>query len=294
MDWLGLPSLNSLRAFAAVAETGSYTQAGERLNVTQAAVSQQVKSLETWLGLSLVNRSGRGIVLTAEGLNLARGLDAGFSAIRKSIEALTGTDATRPVQMTMSPAFASEWMLPRIQEFQHLHPEITLMLNPTVEIMDLKPGGIDLAIRYKERPTQGQEGRPFLVFDTAVIGAPSLLGGRASRNPERLMELPWLEELGRNDVADWFERRGMKPDRPLAITQMPGNLIMQAVRRGAGITLTVRNYFTDDIRSGTVVAAYPEPASAAFYVLTAPGAVRPAVKTFLSWLRRKAAAEVTD
>ena len=293
MDWLNVPPLNSLRAFAAVADAGSYTEAGDRLNVTQAAVSQQVKSLETWLGVSLVNRSGRGIVLTPDGIALARGLHAGFAAIRESVEVLTEADAARPVQITMSPAFAAEWMLPRIQEFQNLHPEITLMLNPTVEVMELKPGGIDLAIRYRERRTQGQEGTPFLVFDTVVIGTPSLLCEQALNNAERLMNIPWLEELGRNDVADWFKRRGMKPDRPLTITRMPGNLIMQAVRRGVGITHTVRDYFTEDIRSGAVIAAYPEPAFGAFYVVTAQGALRPSVKTFLNWLRRKAETEAT-
>jgi DNA-binding transcriptional LysR family regulator len=63
---------------------------------------------------------------------------------------------------------------------------------------------------------------------------------------------------------------------------------MQAVRRGVGITYTVRDYFTEDIRSGAIVAAYPEPGCGAFYVLTAEGTVRPAVKTFLKWLRSKA------
>lgn len=293
ISWSELPSLSSLRAFAAVAETGSYTKAGRRLNVTQAAVSQQVRSLEAWLGASLVNRAGRGIALTAEGSALARGLDTGFTAIRESIEAVTRTHAARPVQITMSPAFAAEWMLPRIPEFQHLHPEVTLMLNPTVELMELKPGGIDLAIRYIDRRKQPSGDVPFLVFDTMVIGAPSLLDERALRSPDKLLELPWLEELGRNDVADWFERQGITPNRPPTVTRMPGNLIMQAVRRGHGITHTVGAYFRDDLRAGTVVAAYPEPAFGAFYLLTAPGIARPPVRTFTNWLKRKAATEMT-
>ncbi len=291
MNWSDLPSLNSLRAFAVVAETGSFTKAGHSLNVTQAAVSQQVKSLETWLGTSLVDRSGRGIVLTADGIRLARGLETGFATIWKSIEELSGADALRPVQITTSPAFAAEWLLPRIQEFQLLHPDITLMLNPSVEIMELKPGGIDLAIRYQDRRARMRDETPFLVFDTAVVGTPDLLAGKARTKPEALLDVPWLEELGRNDVSDWFERHGITWDRTPTITRMPGNLIMQAVRRGAGVTHTVKDYFTDDIRSGTVVAAHPEPAFAVFYVLTAQDVVRPAVTTFLKWLSQRAAAE---
>ena len=114
MLWSGLPSLTSLRAFAAVADSGSYSQAGSLLNVTHAAVSQQVKALEERLSVSLVVREGRGVRLTAEGLALARDLDAGFAAIRRGVEALTESSAIRPVQLSTSPAFAMEWLMPRI------------------------------------------------------------------------------------------------------------------------------------------------------------------------------------
>ncbi|NIP70162.1 MAG: hypothetical protein GTO04_13580, partial [Planctomycetales bacterium] len=90
------------------------------------------------------------MTLTEEGSALARDLAAGFATIRRGVEALIGADATRPVQVTTSPAFAVSWLMPRIMDFQHRHPGITLMLNPTSEVMELKPGGIDLAIRYRD------------------------------------------------------------------------------------------------------------------------------------------------
>ena len=149
MDWLRLPTLNSLRAFSAVAETGSYTLAASKLNVTHAAVSQQVKTLEGRVGVPLVAREGRGIALTDEGRGLARDLDAGFSMIERGIDRLAADSAEQPVQVTMSPAFAVEWLMPRLVEFQQDHPEITLLLNPTGVVVDLKPGGADVAIRYR-------------------------------------------------------------------------------------------------------------------------------------------------
>lgn len=288
MIWSDIPPLGSLRAFSAVAETGSYSKAGAQLNVTQAAISQQVKSLETRLGISLVVRAGRGITLTAEGASLARDLDIGFSAIHRGIETLTGADAARPVQITMSPAFASEWLMPRIPEFQRLHPEITLMLNPTVEIMNLKPGGIDLAIRFAHYRNLATDITPVLISDTVVIGTPSLVGNQTYDDPAALVDMPWLEELGTNGVADWFEHRGVTPGRPLMISQMPGNLIMQAVRRGDGITHTVRAFFKEEVRAGNIVELFLEPAFAVFYIVTAPGVMRPAVKTFVNWLEGKA------
>ncbi len=293
MIWSDLPSLSSLRAFAAVAETGSYSKAGAQLNVTQAAVSQQVKLLETGLGISLVARVGRGIALTTAGASLARDLEAGFATIRRGIETLTGADAARPVQITMPPAFATEWLMPRIPEFQRLHPEITLMLNPSVEVMELRPGGIDLAIRYRERRTADEEGLPLLISDTVVIGTPSLVNEKALDKPAMLKDVPWLEELGMNYVADWFERRGVRLDRPLMISHMPGNLIMQAVRRGDGITRTIRAFFAEEIQSGKMTVLHSEPAFGAFYIVTAPGVIRPAVKTFLDWLNSKAETETS-
>jgi LysR family glycine cleavage system transcriptional activator len=117
MKWSNFPSLNSLRAFAAVAETGSYSRAGAGLNVSHAAVSQQVKALEARLGVTLVIRERRGIRLTDEGTVLAHHLAKGLAAIREGVEALTDADTVRPVQVTMTPAFAVSWLMPRIMDF---------------------------------------------------------------------------------------------------------------------------------------------------------------------------------
>jgi LysR family transcriptional regulator, glycine cleavage system transcriptional activator len=101
MNWTDFPSLNSLRAFCAVAETGSFSKAAGQLNVTHAAVSQQIKLLETHLGLQLIIRDGRRISLTEWGNSLAHEVSNGFETIRKGVDAVTGADAVRPVQITM-------------------------------------------------------------------------------------------------------------------------------------------------------------------------------------------------
>jgi LysR family glycine cleavage system transcriptional activator len=291
MDWSNLPSLGSLRAFAAVADAGSYTQAAAALSVSHAAVSQQVKVLEERLGVPLVVRDGRGIALTEEGEALARDLAIGFAAIRRGVETLTGADAERPVQVTTSPAFAVRWLMPRITDFQKQHPEITLMLNPTAEVVELKPGGIDLAIRYRDSRGSNAKVESVLIADMVVVGTPALIGGREITDPAMLVELPWLQELGTNEVADWIARHGVTLDRPLMITHMPGNLIMDAVRRGDGITYTARPWVEEELRSGQLVALFPDEAFGIYYIATRPGVLRPPVKTFVKWLKRQAAAD---
>ena len=288
MDWNRIPTLNSLRAFSELAQVYSYTKAAERLNVTNAAVRQQVKALEEHLGMSLVHRQGRGIALTSEGSTLAQNLDNAFNMISRSVETLTKADANRPVQITTSPAFAVEWLMPRIAEFQQQHPEITLMLNPTVEVIEMKPGGIDIAVRYCHRDRLEKDVTPVLISDMVVIGATSLIDGRQFGDVSSLVKMPWLQELNTNEVSDWFGRRLVKLERPLIVSQMPGNLIMQAVRRGDGISYTARAFFQEDIDTGRMQVLHSEPATGVYYLEANPGLQRPFVRKFLSWLEMNA------
>ena len=96
MDWRSLPPLSALRAFAALAETGSFTRAGAALNVSHAAVSQQVRALEERLGVPLLPRDGRRGALTPEGERLAAALETAFDGIRRAVDELTGGDAAAP------------------------------------------------------------------------------------------------------------------------------------------------------------------------------------------------------
>jgi LysR family glycine cleavage system transcriptional activator len=287
MNWSGFPSLNSLKAFSAVAELGTCSRAGTALNVTHAAVSQQIKALEAQLGVTLVARNGRKISLTEEGTALARELTAGFATIRRGIDALTRADAIRPVQITTTPAFAVMWLMSRIVDFQHQHPGITLLLNPTSEIVDLKPGGIDLAIRYRGGLGPDTRVDPVLIADMVVVGTPELMAGRKLTDPAMLVDMPWLQELGTNEVARWMERHGVTLTRPLIITHMPGNLIMEAVRRGDGITYTARPFVEKELKSGQLVALFSDEAFGTYYIQPRPGALSPQVKVFIMWLKQQ-------
>ncbi len=162
------------------------------------------------------------------------------------------------------------------------------MLNPTSELVEPKPGGIDVAIRYRDRRRVDLDVEAVLLSDMIVIGAPRLVGDRDLSDPASLVNLPWLQELGTNEAAEWFTYHGVVPDRPLTVHHMPGNLIMSAVRRGDGITYTARAFFTEDLKTGTIVELFSEPMFGVYYVQTSPDQRRPAVKTFVTWLMSKA------
>lgn len=287
MNWSKLPPLNALRAFSAVASAGSFVDAARQLAVTQAAVSQQVKALEERLGVPLVKRSGRGIQLTPEGARLGRDLASGFDIVARGVEKLQDEARARPVQVTMSPAFAVEWLLPKLGEFQKLHPEITLLLNPTSKLIELEPGGIDVAIRYRDRRRIVPDSDVILLTDMLVIGASSLIRGAKYPNPASLAELPWLQELGTNEASDWFTFHGVIPDRQLTVNHMPGNLIMSAVRKGDGITYTARAFFQPEIDSGQMVELFSEPLFGVYHLETRENLGRDA-RLFVRWLRSQA------
>lgn len=288
MSWRNLPSLNSLRAFCAVAETGSYSAAGRVLNVTHAAVSQQVRGLEENLGITLVEREGRGVRISAEGRQLAQELAIGFGAIRRAVATIREEEDHRPVQVSTSPAFAVAWLMPRLVKFQSAHPGITLLINPTAELVELKPGGIDLAVRYNSRTAATPGVDAILVDDMVVVGAPAIVDGVDTARPGDLLHLPWLQELGTNEVADWFATHQVEVDRPPMISHMPGNLIMQAVRRGDGISYTARSFVDDEIRSGRLRELFCDPQHGVYYLVTRPGVMRKPVRAFVSWMRDEA------
>ena len=286
MNWTNIPSLNALKAFTVLAETGNYSRAGNQLNVTHAAILQQVKALEDWFDAQLVTRSGRGVALTREGETLARELEAGFAHIHKGIEKLSGGET--PVQVTMSPAFAVKWLMPRIVDFQSRYPDITLLLNPTGRMIDLGPDGPDLAIRYGRHDWNIPSPDILVDLDLVVVGTPELIAKYDVASPASLAQIPWLQEFGTSEATDWFVRNGVTLKHPLNITHMPGNLIVEEIKRGNAITYTARQWFKQELSSGELTELFPEEGVGFFYIHTHPGKKRKAVRRFIEWLRRQA------
>lgn len=289
MHWQSLPPLSALRAFAALAETGSFSRAGEALNVSHAAVSQQVRALEARLGVLLVPRGGPRGRLTPEGERLAQALEAAFAGIAQAVDDLTGADASRPLQVTTTSAFATYWLMPRLSEFRHLHPEVEIMLNPTSQLVALVPGGVDVAIRFGKGAWRGLESELLVPTSMVLVGAASLLADRTVREPRDILELPWLQELGTSEMSNWLRDRGVIAPRKESVIHLPGHLMLEGVRNGDGVSLASRVVVEREIEAGRVIALFEdvEP-GVGYYIVTRPGVMRQPLKTFVSWLRRYA------
>lgn len=288
MDWMNLPPLASLRAFSAFAERRNVTQAGQALNVSHAAISQQLRALEGHLGVSLLDRSGKSLTLTADGEHLARALQLGFGAIGAAIDDLTRSGADRPVHVSLTSTFAASWLMPRLPAFRCDHPEVSLILEPSPDVVELRPGGVDLAIRYGAGGWAGVQSQMLLQTPMVIVAAPELLGGKTDWSPADLAHLPWLEEIGTTEGSTWLAGRGAAMDPAAGRISLPGNLVLDGLRAGQGVTITVRHFVQQDIASGRLVELYAEPDTRGYHIVTGQGALRPTVKTFVGWLKRQA------
>jgi len=262
--------------------------AGDLLNVSHAAVSQQVRALEARLGLSLVEKDGRGVRLSIDGHRLGQALMSGFDTIGDEIDALTGADADRPVQITTTPMFAAAWLMPRLTSFRARHPDIDLMLNPTAAKLDLEHGGIDVAIRFGRGDWPGLETCLLVETDFIIAASTELVRGRKIDTPEDLLAFPWLQEIGTTETNDWLRARGVTEGRVKSITQLPGNLLLDGMRAGQGVAATTRAFIAADVARGDMVELFADDdLGFGYFLLNRPGVLRPPVKAVVSWLQRE-------
>jgi len=282
-----LPPLTALRAFEAAARHGSLSVAATELNVTHAAIAQQVKKLETWFGLPLMRREGRGVATTEQGAKLAKGLGDGLSTIQATVDALSEDDATRPLKITLTPTFAANWLMPRLGGFRAAHPNIEIMLNPTAQPIDLIAEEYDIGFRFGAGAWPRLEAEHILDGGHAVFAAASLLKEHNIKTPSDVAALPWVQELGMDERGVWLKAHGVVEDGSRNVVHMPGNLVVDAIRRGEGVGNVGRTWFEEDVADGSIVALFDDDTTThlGYWMAYRPGPHRAPLKAFLSWVR---------
>lgn len=287
MKWTNMPPLAALRAFTAYAEEGGVVAAGATLNVSHAAISQQLRALEKHLDMALFDRSGRTLTLTTEGDQLARALSLGFGAIETAVDELQRSSADRPVHVSATPSFTASWLMPRLSEFRTAYPNVDLTLDPSPQLVELTHGGIDVALRFGNGPWKGLNAELLLQSPLVIVAAPSLLKGARPTTPADLADYPWLEELGTTEASNWLRSRGVDKITTRGRVQVPGNLRLDGARDGQGVAVAVRHFVGADLTAGRLVELFSESDWGGYHIVTRPGVLRPAVKAFVQWLRRQ-------
>ena len=284
-----LPPLAALRAFEAAARLRSLTAAASELNVTHAAIAQQVRKLEAWFGTPLLYRSGRGVAPTQEGLELASGLSDGFSTIRDAVGRLSASEATRPLNITLTPTFASRWLMPRLEHFRASTPGVEIMINPSAEVVDMSRGGFDAGFRFGRGDWPGLEAERVIDSEIFLSASPALLERRPIEQPSDLLKVTWIQELGSDEMHFWIGALGVDTSDYTNIVSVPGSLAIEAVLRGQGVGITTSAFVKDDIEAGRLVRLFPagHQGSYCYFLIYRPGYQRPPLKKFIQWVRRE-------
>jgi LysR family transcriptional regulator, glycine cleavage system transcriptional activator len=251
-----LPPLSSLRAFAAVGRLLSFRKAGDELLITQSAVSHHVKQLETFLGAPLFLRQGRTISLTPAGAALFSTTIAAFAVIEAGVRDLRDDPAT--VHVSLLPSFAAHWLVPRLPRFRALHPDIMLNLDPTLEMVDLRAGAVDLAIRYGDGTWSDSHVERLMPERLTPVLSPSLVrSGHTIREPVDLLQHTLLLSRSTIDWVLWAESTGLDLINAKTIQLVDYNLVLQAAVEGQGVALGRVSLVQDRLRSGVLVAPFP-------------------------------------
>ena len=150
-----IPPLKAVRYFELAAEHESFVTAAEHLRVSKGAISQQIKQLEQFLGVSLFRRTGRRVVLTDAGRRYHSAVRNAFNILEKETERLAGSRLRGQLKITVLPAFASIWLVPRLPGFQQSMPHIDIIVSADAEMVDFSRSDAQLGIRYGTKDADG-------------------------------------------------------------------------------------------------------------------------------------------
>jgi LysR family glycine cleavage system transcriptional activator len=287
-----LPSLNGLRAFEAAARHLSFTNAAAELNVTQTAISHQIRRLEQELGIRLFVRQNRSLVLTPEARDYLPGVRAAFNDLRLATDRLLRKDNDHVLTVSTLASLAAKWLLPRLSAFQEAHPGIDVRITTSSTLVDFKGGDVDTAIRYGRGRWPGLRADWLTADELFPVCSPALLGGnRPLKCPEDLAHYTLLHSSGGydDDWRLWLTAAGL----PTNISEQPGltfDLILMTVQAaidGIGIAMGRTSYVEADIAKGRLVVPFKItlPADAGFYLVSPEArADSPKLAAFRQWL----------
>src|SRR5471030_791731 len=287
--------LNALRAFEASARHQSFSAAAAELNVTPAAVGQLVRTLEDWLGAPLFHRTAGGRARLAPTEAAERALPdirAGFDRLTVGLERLKEGSMTGVLTVTVSPAFAAKWLLPRIDRFQESCPDTDVRLDTNLKAVDFVAQRIDIGVRYGMGSWPGLTAEKLMDEEVYPVCSIDMLRkiGRLN-NPADLEHETLIHDLSMDGQAGfptwgaWLHKAGvatMSGSRGMKINNSAA--VLQAAIEGHGIALARSIMVRDDLVSGRLVRLFSEISFAsplAYYVVyRADCAGLPRIRTF--------------
>lgn len=300
-----LPPLSVLRTFEAAARHLSFKKAAEEIHVTPAAVSQQIKALEDYLGLPLFRRLTRALELTPHGAAMLPKIREGFDCLAAAVEA-TRQASSNALTVIAPPFFASHWLIPHLGGFSRAHPEVELRLTTNADTidrpgealsavtLDVREGRNELSIRYGTGSYPGFRVDSLFAPDYVPACAPALLQSRPLQAPRDLAHHVLIHDETLHDGErqpgweDWMRAAGVtEVDGRRGLRFSNAELAVKAAVDGHGVVLALKPLVAADVAAGRLAIPldFSVPSPYAYYLLASPALIgRGPVAAFRDWL----------
>jgi LysR family glycine cleavage system transcriptional activator len=286
-----LPSLNGLRAFEASARLMSFTHAAAELNVTQTAISHQIRRLEEQIGIKLFIRQNRALALTREAEDYLPSVRAAFEDLRRATARLLRTERDGRLTVSTTASLATKWLVSRVAAFQDANPGLEVRITTSTHLVDFRREEVDIAVRYGRGNWPGLRAVWLMAERLFPVCAPGLLAGpEPLRQPADLAHHTLLHTMvSRDDWRLWLTAAGLPHTiaarRGLTFDQ--GFTAIQAAMEGLGVALGRQSLVEADIAAGRLVAPFDTelPQDAGYYVVMPEAtADTPKIVLFRDWL----------
>ncbi|MGV7212980.1 LysR substrate-binding domain-containing protein [Bradyrhizobium sp. UFLA05-112] len=285
-----LPPLSSLRAFEAAARRKSFKAAAEELLVTPTAISHQIRQLETYLGFRVLDRTLRAVALTRPGQALYEATATGFGEIERTISRLRADTERTIVTLSSTTAFLSHWLIPRLDSLRQAVPEINLRLHTSNAVEELRPGGIEAAIRYGSGPFPGAISVPLCVDVFTPVCSPHL--GISRLDDLRGSTLIHIDGRTRPALTpDWSrwcaQARVTEVDTDAGPRFSDSMLAVQAAIAGHGVVIVSRLLIADALAAGLLEAPFAQTLSGDTYHFSCAMGLeqRPDIAALRTWFQ---------
>jgi LysR family glycine cleavage system transcriptional activator len=285
-----IPPLNALRAFEAAARNLNFGKAAGELNVTRGAISHQVKALEEWVGVDLLQRNQNRVALTDAGRHLLPALNQAFDLIAETVAEIHHPDLKGHLAIHAPPTFTSRWMLPRLGAFIEAYPQIELSMHHVAPFPKLLPGDYDVVIDYGNGRWENRWVHRLMPVDLFPLCSPKLMNSSLHplRTPSDLKNFTLIHEDDGAAWSQWLSAAGARQiDASRGLHVSTANHALEAALLGLGVALGDQVIMSQDLEDGTLIRpfSFSHPSSAQYYVVCERDRLHmPILRSFIKWL----------
>ncbi len=284
-----IPSTTALISFEAAARHESFTRAAEELSLTQGAICRQIASLEEFLSVELFRRSRRGVKLTEAGLSYSRRVATQLDAVERDTLSVMGQQGTNVIELAVVPTFGTQWLLPRLKDFQLKHPEVTVNLTNRTRPFLFADTEFDAAIYFGDADWSGTESHRLMGENPMPVCSPALLGNETLLTADEIADLPLLQQTTRPYAwRQWFNSQHLTIPRDMTGPRYElFSMLAQAAMHDMGIALIPPFLIQRELAEKRLVIANSQALSSikAYYLMIPERKVESAsLKAFRDWL----------